>query len=159
MDREKHIASLSEKIQQRVEQARQNIIQRHIAAGQKASGRTIASMHTEAVTTETSTTVTLFGRKFFQGLETGRKGGKVPKGFYYIIKQWAIDKKLPFSNNRELCTFSYFVARKIAKEGTKLFRDGGRNDIYSPEIQAAQNDIRELISWFMNEEMKSIPLN
>lgn len=159
MDREKHIADLGKMIADRVEQARLNIIQRHTAAGQKASGRTIASMYTEAVETGTSVTVTLYGRKFFQGLETGRKGGKVPKGFYHIIKQWAIDKHLTFANNRELCTFSYFVAKKIASNGTKLFRNGGRNDIYSPEIQAAQKDIRGMITWFMNEEMQSIQLN
>ena len=31
-------------------------------------------------------------------VEIGREGGKVPRGFYYLIKQWTRDKGLQFSS-------------------------------------------------------------
>jgi hypothetical protein len=54
----------------------------------KASGNTAKSMHVE----ETGSGATLFGRRAFGTLETGRKGGKVPQNFRSIIRQWILDK-------------------------------------------------------------------
>lgn len=51
-------------------------------------------------------------------LEVGRPAGGVPRGFYYIIKQWTRDKGLRFGTESERQTFAYFAARKIAREGT-----------------------------------------
>lgn len=106
---------------------KQRVIQNHLSAGQKASGRTIKSL--EVIVDEKSGT--LYGRKFIGTLETGRNPGRVPKGFRLIIEQWAKDKGITVDNPK---SFAYFVAKKIATEGTKLHRSGGRDDIYSNEI-------------------------
>lgn len=71
---------------------------------------------------------------YFQTLEEGRSGGKVPYNFKDIIKQWAKDKGLNFSTERELNRFSYLTARKIANFGTEQYRIGKRNDIYTDAI-------------------------
>lgn len=81
-------------------------------------------------------------------LEIGRPGGKVPRGFYYMIKQWTRDKGLVFGTESERQTFSYFTARKIAKLGTK--RNTQHVEVYSLAMENArkeiENDIRALIS-------------
>ena len=74
-------------LQDELEELRVAIIAHHLSAGQKASGKTTASMHVEV----TETRGTLFGRSAFGTLETGRKAGKVPAGFTGIIKQWMKD--------------------------------------------------------------------
>ena len=106
---------------------KERVIQNHLSAGQKASGRTIKAFSVDV----DDNSGTLYGRKFVGTLETGRKPGRVPKNFRAIIEQWAKDKGITIEKPK---TFAYFVAKKIATEGTKLFRQGGRDDIYSTEI-------------------------
>lgn len=104
----------------------------------------------------------------FPRVETGRKGGRVPAGFRWIIRRWAIDKQLFNEDDKELESFAYFVARKIAREGTWLHRhrstdavgydpasdDGTQNfggvafngekaDVYSSATRSAVADILE----------------
>ena len=134
---------------------KQRIINNHLAAGQKASGRTIASLNVES----DRTSAALFGRKAIGTLETGRKGGRVPKGFYYIIQKWVIDKGLTFDSVRERNTFAYFVSKKIAAEGTTLFKSGGRSDIYSSEIKETSENIRERIAKDYVESIINIKIN
>lgn len=76
-----------------------------------------------------------------QTLEFGRGGGKVPRGFYYIIRQWTRDKGLSFSSEQERNTFAYFLARKIAREGTR--RNKQHADVYSTPVENAKERIKE----------------
>ena len=86
-------------------------------------------------------------------LEVGRKEGGVPKGFYYIIRQWSRDKGLRFSNDTERNTFSYFVAKKIANEGTK--RNTNNQDIYSTPTQVARERIEQLLQSSLSNTMRA----
>lgn len=127
-----------------------------VKKGRNASGRTIESMHID----KGDKSITLFGRKAFGTLETGRGPGNVPKGFYGIIKQWVIDKGLSFSTDRERNSFAYLVSRKIANEGTKLYRNGGDADIYSKEIPKTISSIKNRLGIMMKAEVvNSIKLN
>lgn len=131
---------------------RQRIIDNHLRAGQKASGRTIQSLRVEATEDEGI----LFGRKAFGTLETGRRGGRVPAGFYHIILQWVKDKGIQVEKPK---TFAYFVARKIAREGTSLYRRGGRDDIYSSEIPKTVESIGKRIMGLLTTEVDNININ
>lgn len=133
-------------------QLRQRIIENHLRAGQKASGRTIASLRVEA----SEDGGMLFGRKAFGTLETGRRGGRVPKGFYQIILQWVKDKRISVEKPK---TFAYFVARKIAREGMSLYRSGGRSDIYSNEIPNTVESIGKRIMGVLTMEVERININ
>lgn len=134
----------------------------HIKAGQKASGRTIRSLRIEP----TPTGGRLMGRSPFGTLETGRKGGSIPRGLQSVIIQWAKDKNIhiepiPYKRTpsnkwspkytpleRGYMAFGGAVAHNIAQRGTKLFQEGGREDIYSNEfartIQEVRNELRSL---------------
>lgn len=51
------------------------------------------------------------------------------------------------------------IAHKIKTEGTKLYREGGRNDIYSPEIEKTVNSITRRIGLLFEQEVEHINLN
>lgn len=138
-----------------LEDLRKRIIANIDSTGRKASGRTADSMRTEI----TKQGGTLFGRAAFDVLETGRKPGNVPAGFYQIIRQWMIDKGFSFDSLLERNSFAYLVSRKIAKEGTALFRSGAKNDVYSNEIPEAVERITKRVGTFMKMNVESIKLN
>lgn len=160
-------------LSEELESLRKRIIERHIAAGQKASGRTISSLSVTVNDDEG----TLYGRKAFGVLETGRRGGKVPKGFYKIIQQWVKDKGLTFQpiqykrkpsnkwqpkytpEQRGLQSFSGAVAHKIAAEGTRLHRSGVTEDIYSTEIEKTVEAIHKRVFGIFEKDVDSIHIN
>lgn len=141
-----------ELVSSELEALKQRIIENHRSAGQVASGRTIASLKVEI----TEDGGVLWGRSAFGTLETGRKGGKVPAGFWKIIRQWMDDKGIQVEKPD---SFAYLVARKIAKEGTQLFRNGGRSDIYSPEVKDTVERVSDSIGILFGSEVEHINLN
>lgn len=156
-------------LREELENLKQAIIKNHFAAGQRASGRTAASLRVEVNETEGS----LWGRSPFGTLETGRQSGKVPANFRSIIRQWMQDKgikarPMPYKTDRahkytaeergEL-SLAFLIARKIEREGTSLFRKGGRDDIYSNVIPATRERILMRIVELLRAEVKSIKLN
>lgn len=141
-----------ELVSSELEALKQRIIENHRSAGQVASGRTIDSLKVEI----TEDGGVLWGRSAFGTLETGRKGGKVPAGFWKIIRQWMDDKGIQVEKPD---SFAYLVARKIAREGTQLFRNGGRSDIYSPEVKDTVERVSDGIGILFGSEVEHINLN
>lgn len=156
-------------LSEELEELRKRIIANHLRAGQKASGRTMASLRIDV----SDDGGVLWGRKPFDTLETGRKGGKVPKAFTKIIRQWMKDKgvkgsPIPYKTNRPHkytpqergdMTLSFFIARKIKRSGTRLYRQGGRDDIYSVEIPITVQRIGERLMSLVSHEVESIKIN
>lgn len=142
----------------------------HRAAGQVASGRTSDSMHVEVEGNEG----TVFGRFAFGTLETGRKSGKVPGNFRSIIRQWMKDKgikatPIPYKRQpsdrwkpkytpqeRGDMSLAGAIAHKIEVSGTKLYREGGRDDIYSNEIPVTTDVIMKRVLSRFTVEVESI---
>lgn len=139
-------------IGEELEALRKTIIAHHLAAGQRASGRTERSLRIEL----TEDAGTLYGRRAFGTLETGRSGGRVPKGFYQVILQWMKDKGIQVDKPK---SFAYLVARKIAAEGTKLHREGGTVDIYSKEIPKTVQNILDRLFGVFAKDVEHINLN
>lgn len=126
-------------LQEVFEQAKRDIIANHERAGQVASGKTRDSLRVEVTSDTTSATATMYGRKYFAALETGSAPWKKqykhpPKPFVETIAKWMTDKGIEGVS-------AYLVARKIMREGSKLYRDGGRQDIFTPVM----SDIEERI--------------
>lgn len=145
------------------------VIDNHVNAGQWASGKTAKSLRVEA----DGEGGKLVGRAFFGVLETGRKAGKVPRGFRYIIRQWMADKgieaePMPYKRpgihkytpqERGNMSMAGAIAYTIMKKGTSLYRKGGRNDIYSRAVEETKKKIMERLGMFLHTEMESIKLN
>lgn len=156
-------------LREELEALRLVIIANHEKAGQMASGRTEASLHAEV----TEDGGTLWGRYAFGVLETGRKAGKVPMNFTAIIKQWMKDKCIQATpilyktdrphkytpQERGENSLAYMIARKIKRSGTRLYRQGGRSDIYSQAIEEATRKIGERLLAMLTVEYDSIKLN
>lgn len=147
------------------------------STGQWASGATAESMQ---VTVEGNTAV-LYGRKAFGTLETGRKGTKddpsvkVPYNFIDIIYRWMQAKgihadpmpykraghhKYPSAQMRGDMYMAGDISHTIATQGTQLYRNGGRADVYSQEIPAAVRRINERLGRIFQASIEeSIKLN
>lgn len=123
--------------------------------GQTASGKTARSLEVR----EGSDEVVLLGRKAFGTMETGRRGGGVPRSFPAILYQWSLDKGISFDTDRERRSFAYLLAKKIQKEGTQLFRDGGRADVYSNEIPKTIDNIARKLADEVVMKFETIKLN
>ena len=115
------------------------------STGTNASGRTSASLRVEV----DDVSGRIYGRKYFRGVEQGRAGGRVPRNFDAIIRQWILDKGLTYSaipykrkpsanwqpkytpEERGLRQMASAIARTIERSGTSLYRSGGRKDIFT----------------------------
>lgn len=157
-------------VREELERAKQLIINHIRANGQNASGRTIASLHVE----QKADGGVLWGRKPFGTLETGRRAGKVPYGFASIIRQWMADKGLhgtpmPYltankphkytPQERGDMSMAYAIARSIARRGTLLHRQGGRDDVYSNVIPTTLKKIADRFGALIDTQFKTIQLN
>ena len=139
-------------IGEELEALRKRIIANHEAAGQVASGRTKGSLKVEM----SEDGGVLWGRQAFAVLETGRGPGKVPKGFYKIIRQWVEDKGIQV---KKPDSFAYLVARKIAKDGTELYRNRKHEEIYSRDLENTMDNIASRVSTIYETEVEHINLN
>lgn len=149
--------------------ARVRIIEHIRANGQNASGKTIASLQVEA----REDGGTLWGRSPFGTLETGRRGGKIPRRFSTIIYKWMQDKgvhgkPIPYMfqrphkytpQERGDWSMASAVAHTIAKRGTLLYRQGGRADVYSNVIPETTERIQRRLSALVQASISHISLN
>lgn len=148
-DRRKEVKAI---LCEELDNLRQRIIENHIRAGQRASGKTIKSLHVVVDDNHG----TLYGRQAFGVLEVGRASGKVPKGFYKIIQQWMIDKGIQVERPR---SFAYLVARKIATEGTSLYHSGTYEDIYTTDVEQTIRDIMDRVFGILVDDVTHINLH
>lgn len=142
-------------LQEVFEQAKRDIIANHDRAGQVASGKTRDSLSVEVTSDTTSATATMYGRKYFAALETGSAPWKKqykhpPKPFVETIAKWMVDKGIEGVS-------AYLVARKIMREGSRLYRDGGRKVIFTPVMEDIEDRIdAELSSIFETITTKTL---
>ena len=133
---------LSQEIRQilleELEDLRQRIIANMGSADQIVTGKTKDSLQVNV--RELSGVLT--GRQAFATLENGsrpwsRPPKRTPKWFADLIGEWIDAKGLDLNQ--------WAVAHTIIHKGSKLYRDGGHADIYSPEIQTAMDRIGDRI--------------
>lgn len=122
------------------------------ANGQNATGKTIESMNVQ----QNPDGATLYGRRYFGALETGRRpySGGSKRGLSEAILEWLNAKGIhkPGVTDQSL---AIAIARSINKKGTQLFRQGGRNDVFSQEIEKATEEITKKFSILMTAEVTS----
>lgn len=133
---------LSEEIRaillEELEDLKRRITENMGKADQIVSGKTRDSMQ---VSVQGNAGV-LTGRQAFATLETGsrpwsRKPKRPPKWFADLIGEWIDAKGLDLNQ--------WAVAHTIIHKGSKLYREGGRADVYSPELQKTIDRIGDRI--------------
>lgn len=132
-------ATVREIVESHLNAIKDGIAERMAKHGRNASGRTVRSM----VVNATETGGYLEGAGNFLYLEQGRGPGKVPRGFYDIIREWVVAKGISYQDmipkngtpEQGLARLSGAIAYSIMKNGTKLYRDHGYDDIYSELLE------------------------
>lgn len=117
---------------------RQRIIENMGKADQIVTGKTRDSMQVQV----NGLAGVLTGRQAFATLETGSRPWskppkRVPKFFADLIGEWIDAKGLDLNK--------WAVAHSIIHKGSKLYREGGRSDVYSPELQKTIDRIGERV--------------
>lgn len=133
---------LSEEIRkillEELEDLKRRITENMGRADQIVSGKTRDSMQASVQ----GNAGVLTGRQAFATLETGsrpwsRKPKRTPKWFADLIGEWISQRGLDLNQ--------WAVAHTIIHKGSKLYRTGGRADIYSPELQKTVDRIGDRI--------------
>lgn len=135
-------------------QAREKIRANMRDKGINASGRTSASLQVVQRGNKLQLIKAQGENAPFGTLQYGRAGGRVPRGFYEILKQWSRDKGLSFASESERGTFAYFLAKKIVREGTDRHAHP-RTDIYNQPLAKAVVDIRHTARQFVLSQIKA----
>lgn len=103
------------------------IVQHHIAAGQRATGDTMNALEVEA----SEDRLIISGPAHLQVLEDGRRSGKRPP--VSVIERWILAKGIKPTKGT-VNSLAWAITKKIGLLGTALHRKGGRRDIFSNVI-------------------------
>lgn len=127
-------AEIRKILTEELEALRQRIGENMEAADQIATGKTRDGMRVEV----RGLAGVLTGRQAFATLERGsrpwsKKFKRVPKFFADLIGEWIDAKGLKLNK--------WAVAHSIMTKGSKLYRSGGRSDIYSNELPKTMDAI------------------
>lgn len=132
-----------------------NRIRENLAStGSNATGETSRTLRVETINASpTSQKLMIFGRAYFFSVETGRKATpqytKPSETFVAKIQAWMNAKGKEGS--------AYAIAKGIHAKGTKLFQDGGRQDIVSNVVNKSLTDqlSKEILDRYAQEFLKN----
>jgi len=116
--------ALSDELDNIVESIKKNLQ----ASGKNTTGKTAESPRKEIKDSGTHIIGQIIVPRYFGVLETGRRptpDKKPGREMLENIREWADAKGLDDG-------IEWAIATKINKEGTKLWKDGGRKDIFTP---------------------------
>lgn len=98
----------------------------YIALGMRASGKWADALEVLASTSS----ATILGLDYTEQLVNGRPSGKQPP--VADILNWIIEKGIkPLNDRMRYSTLAFLIARKIGREGTKYFQQGGTDLVSS----------------------------
>ena len=128
-------------LEKEFELIKQDLIAKHIELGMPASGNWERSLVVDVQRLK----ATITGAPYTEQLVNGREPGKFPP--IAAIRQWILDKPIPFLGKIKLSSLAFLIARKIANEGTKYFKQGGTDlveAVITPErIQSIIDKVSE----------------
>lgn len=109
------------------------------ATGTNATGKTSQSLRIELKQKGTKFKLQLFGRPFFMTVETGRRptpDKKPSREMISNITEWVNARGIDESA-------VWAIATKIQQRGTRLWFEGGRDDIVQPAVDTFINDVSQ----------------
>lgn len=98
--------------------------ERHLAAGQKASGNYLESLKAEVKDVEGSLRLTITGAEHSEYTDRGRGPGGSWKFLYVKFLEWGEQKGLKAHFGKAFKTRMYFAAKLTAEQGTFHHRTG-----------------------------------
>jgi hypothetical protein len=138
-------------IEKHAKQFIEDVKKRSINAGQRVTGKTLKELK---VIKLNENHVQVEGFDYTGTLEVGRKGGKIPYNFKDILIKWAKAKGISFQNDRQRNSWAYFVAKKIAREGT--LRHKKNVDIFTTPLKDLDDRITKEASVFYTKQIENL---
>lgn len=134
------------------------------AAGQVATGKTLASLEWKLEQSGNDYVAIILGRKYFGSLETGRgvyNGGKSDiRAFNERLMEWFRARGIHSEMSDEQL---YLEANRlrwyINKYGTRLYQRGGRKDIFTPAEEAFKDTLQEQLAVLFQRQIETMFLN
>lgn len=111
------------------------------ATGTNATNKTSQSLRIELKQEGTKFKLQLFGRPFFMTVETGRRptpDKKPSREMISNITEWVNARGIDESA-------VWAIATKIQQRGTRLWFEGGREDIVQPAVDTFINDVSQAL--------------
>lgn len=112
------------------------------STGTSATGKTSKSLRYVIEEGTSKIVLEVLGRPYFATVETGRKptpDKKPSRAMIDNIKEWVSARGKPESA-------VWAIATKIQKEGTELFKKGGRTDIYTDQKETFADQLYQSIT-------------
>ncbi len=117
---------------------------------QVASGRALNSIRQEASSDVNSTSLDIIGVDYIENIETGvsPSQAKIISADTMTRKlySWSFDRGLQFQKKSERWRFSANTTRKLQSIGSMLYRNGGRTDVFTSEVQPLINEIEQQVA-------------
>lgn len=106
------------------------------ASGTNATNKTSQSLRIEIKQEGTKFKLQLFGRPFFMTVQTGRRPSdkKPSREMIENLTEWVNARGIDESA-------VWAIATKIQQRGTRLWLEGGRDDIVNPAVDTFINDV------------------
>lgn len=123
------------------EKLKAELIAKHNELGMKASGKWIESLENRSK----RLSGVLMGEPYTEQLVNGRKPGKFPP--VAMIRQWIEDKGIT-PQDITVSSLAFLIARKIAKEGTQYYKQGGTDLVEAVITPARIQSIIDKVSEF-----------
>lgn len=100
---------------------KEDLIKKYQELGMRASGKWADSLERSL----TDTNAKIIGEDYTNQLVSGRRPGSFPP--VESIKKWIVDKGIVnnIKGNISISSLAFLIARKIAREGTNYFKQGG----------------------------------
>ncbi len=140
-----------------------DIRQRHVAAGQRASGRGMASLESRVEGAPDGYVGQVWGLPYVGAWETGRgparRAGTSQEQIAFVasLAEWCRIRGFPASSlsDEQYIRTARWLRWRINKFGTELYRSGGRRDIITPAVEALGRRLDELLSVYYESEIEN----
>ena len=129
------------------------------ATGTTTTGKTKESLHARKYD-EAGYNLVIEGRPFFQSVETGRTPtvNSQDIDLVSILAKWIKDKKLDvqwgLDKPYQIRSAAYGIFLKHKYYGSKLYRDGGRTDIYTQVLDEELPKLNEKITGVILKDIR-----
>lgn len=129
------------------------------ATGTTTTGKTKESLRAR-IFDDAGYNLVIEGRPFFQSVETGRTPTVTPQDIdlVSILAKWIKDKKLDLQwgldKPYQVRSAAYGIFLKHKYYGSKLYRDGGRTDIYTQVLDEELPKLSEKLTTVIIEDIR-----
>lgn len=143
-------------LQKELEKIRQELIQKHLQLGMKASGSWISSVEVNVNRLNGNILANAYTEQLVNGRPPTTTSSPSSPTLREVIEQWIIDKGIsPIESEMKISTLAFLIARKIHREGTKYFKQGGTDLVESVITPARIQQIIDSVTEFYVSDVVS----